>query len=423
MTVKETTGGEAAGEEAAGGRIHVLFVDDDPNVLSGLKRSMRACQDRCDSRFCTSGEEGLALMAEQPADVVVSDMRMPRMDGATFLTQIRSRYPATVRIILSGYAAPESVLRTVEPAHLYLAKPCTPDALISAVTRPLALRKLLHSPSLRETIAGLSTVPSMPKMFYSLEAELMSPNASAHAVADIISQDVAMTAELLKLTNSGYFSVLGNVSSPLQAVLILGLETVQSLVLHIGIFRQFAHSGAAGDGMQAINSYSIRLGRLTQELARAEGANNAQLGLAYCVGLLSSIGALVLMDSHPDRMSAIKKTVADGMGLAVAEDRVMGANHWIMGAYLLGLWGFSEPVVEAVAFALSPTSIGGSDNFLLTILHAAMVLGPRFPMMPDGPASLSGWSVDMEYLVNTRLERRFAVWQEIAKKIKAEWGL
>lgn len=404
-------------------RIQVLFVDDDPNILSGLKRAMRACQDRCDSRFCTSGEEGLILMAQHPADVVVSDMRMPNMDGAAFLTEVQTHYPATVRIILSGYAAPESVLRTVGPAHLYLAKPCAPEALISAVTRPLALRKLLHSASLRGTVAGLSCVPSLPKMFYSLEAELMSPNSSAHSIADIISQDVAMTAEVLKLTNSGYFSVSGNVSSPLQAVLILGLETIQSLVLHIGIFRQFAHLGRTGDIMLALNTYSIRLGRLTQELARAEGANTAQLGLAYCVGLLSSIGALVLMESYPDCMITIRQSVSEGTELAIAEERAVGANHWTMGAYLLGLWGFSEPVVEAVAYAFSPSASGGGDNLLLTALHAAMVLGPRFPMMPDGPASSSGWSIDMEHLVNTRLERRLTVWQEIAKNLKAEWGI
>jgi HD-like signal output (HDOD) protein len=404
-------------------KIKVLFVDDDVNVLSGLKRSMRASADRCECRFCASGEEGLVLLAEQPADVVVSDMRMPYMDGATFLTHVQSRYPAAVRIILSGYAAPESVLRTVEPAHLYLAKPCTSEALVSAITRPLALRKLLHSEKLRETLAGLSTVPSMPRMFLSLETELTSPNASAQSVATIISQDVAMTAELLKLTNSAYFSVSGRVSTVLQAVRILGLETVQALVLHIGIFRQFSHTGLLGRSLEGINAYSIRLGRLAQEIARSEGATDAQMGLAYCVGLLSSIGSIVLLDSYPHQMSAIASTMADGLSLPQAEDKLVGANHWLVGAYLLGLWGFSEPVVEAIAYALTPTASGGTDNLMLTALHAAKVLGPRFPLMPDGPPAISGWHPDMAYLVNARKDRRFGAWQEIANDLKAEWGL
>src|SRR5512145_1423172 len=119
-------------------RIKVLFVDDDLNILSGLKRLMRGCSD-FDARFCLGGEEALALMASEHMDAVVSDMRMPHMDGAEFLGRVRARTPGTIRVILSGYADAESVLRTVGPAHLYLAKPCDPATLMQAIARPVAL--------------------------------------------------------------------------------------------------------------------------------------------------------------------------------------------------------------------------------------------------------------------------------------------
>lgn len=417
-----------AAHQGADERIRVLFVDDDANVLSGLKRSMRTCADLVDSRFCAGGEEGLAMLAAEPADVVVSDMRMPCMDGATFLSRVQALYPSAVRIILSGYAAPESVLRTVEPAHLYLAKPCTPDSLISAVTRPIALRKLLHSAGLRQTISGLSTVPSIPKLFQMLEQELASPNASVQSVAAIISQDVAMTAELLKLTNSAYFSASGRISTVLQAVRTLGLETVQALVLNIGIFRQLTQGGMLSRHMEEINAYSVRLGRLAQEIARSEDAGDAQMGLAYCAGMLSSIGLIVLLDSFPRQMSDIAAAGPGGAAFARAEEESIGADHWLVGAYLLGLWGFSDPVVEAVAYAPSPRNSGGADNPMLTALHAAMALGPRFPLTSGSTASGvsrldSGWSPDMAYLVETRKDGRLAAWREIAERLKGEWSL
>ncbi len=190
-------------------KIRVAFVDDEPHVLRGISRSMAAMEDEWEMVFCASGEEALTLVKERPFDVVVSDMRMPGMDGAQLLDIIRRGYPSTVRVILSGYADADSVLRTVGPAHIYLAKPCDAGALRAAIRRQISLRSLLESPQMRSTLAGLANLPSLPKLYVQLQSELLSPNCSAKTVAEIISHDVAMTAEILKLTNSAYFSAAG----------------------------------------------------------------------------------------------------------------------------------------------------------------------------------------------------------------------
>ena len=221
-------------------KLRVVFVDDEPHILRGLRRSMVVMDDRWDMTFCAAGAEALELMAREAAfDVVVSDMRMPGMDGAEFLSIVRSRYPETIRVILSGYAETESILRTVGPAHIYLAKPCSAEAVHAAISRPISLKRLLSAPPLRAVLAGLSNLPSLPDLIVRLDTELRSPNCSAKMVAALIDKDVAMTAELLRLTNSAYFSVGGPVTTTLQAVRTIGLETIQALVLQIGIFRQF----------------------------------------------------------------------------------------------------------------------------------------------------------------------------------------
>jgi HD-like signal output (HDOD) protein len=240
------------------------------------------------------------------------------------------------------------------------------------------------------------------------------------AVAELISHDVAMTAELLKLTNSAYFSSIGRVNTPLQAVRILGFETVQSLVLRIGIFRQFTAKGAVMDLMRSLDVYSVQMGVLTKLIAKAEGADDTTCGVAYCVGLLSSIGVLVLLDSYPDRMQAVfKRVAAENVPLNVAEKEEFGASHGVVGAFLLGLWGFDDTIVEAVAYASAPSISPVCDNLYLTALHAGTILGPSYPPTLH---EIIPFEWDMDYVKSAGKEERVEQWQKVADKMKAELG-
>ncbi|MGE5476524.1 MAG: response regulator [Bacteroidales bacterium] len=398
-------------------RIKVLFVDDDANILSGLKRLMHG-NSNFDAHFCLGGEEALTVMAGQHMDVVVSDMRMPNMDGAEFLTQVRSRFPGCIRVILSGYADAESVLRTVGPAHLYLAKPCDPATLMQAIARPVALRRLLASEGLRTALARLSDLPTPPDLFFQLQEELRSPNVSAASVAAIIGQDVAMTAELLKLTNSAYFSVTGRASTPLQAVRTLGLDIVTALVLRIGIFRRMEANAANAGLMRALNDYSLHIATLAERIAAAEGASQQVAKMAYCAGMLSSVGALVLLDAYPDSYPPLFARASADVPAFTVEINAYGATHALIGAYLLGLWNFADPMVEAVAHACSPSSCPGTDNLVLTALHAARALGPRFPLIPEGAPGQPG--LDMLYVCEARKDLRLEAWKAIAEQTATE---
>ena len=87
--------------------MRVLLVDDEPRILSGLSRALRTSGSRAwDVATATSGDEALARLSEAPADVVLSDVSMPGMDGATLLGEVRRRWPDVVRLVLSGYADP-----------------------------------------------------------------------------------------------------------------------------------------------------------------------------------------------------------------------------------------------------------------------------------------------------------------------------
>ena len=126
--------------EAAPWRI--LCVDDEENILATLGRLFR--KQRYQIRTATSGAEGLRLLESEPVDLVISDMRMPEMDGARFLEQVFQRYPDTVRILLTGYADISSTIQAVNRGQIYryVSKPWDDQELLTTVRQALDVKAL-----------------------------------------------------------------------------------------------------------------------------------------------------------------------------------------------------------------------------------------------------------------------------------------
>jgi DNA-binding NarL/FixJ family response regulator len=196
----------------------VLFVDDDPLILSGLRRMLRDQRQEWEMCFACSGEDALRMLAEIPCDVVVSDMRMPQMDGAELLSRVRSMFPDTVRIVLSGQSDKEAILKCVGPAHQFLSKPCVPERLRETIQRACAVKGVLKSTELRTLVSQIDNLPSIPKVYERLISELRGPDVSIEDVANLIAADVGMTAKILQLVNSSFFGLPQRVTNLSHAV-------------------------------------------------------------------------------------------------------------------------------------------------------------------------------------------------------------
>ena len=138
---------------------HILFVDDEILVLQGLQRLLRSMRHEWEMDFVTSGAAALERMATKPVDVVVADMRMPGMNGAELLCEIMKRHPQTVRLILSGQADEELVMKCVGITHQYLSKPCEPEALKAAVNRVFSRLRPRRFHSIFTPAAGQAMMP------------------------------------------------------------------------------------------------------------------------------------------------------------------------------------------------------------------------------------------------------------------------
>ena len=207
----------------------LLFVDDDPMVLDGLRRALHGMRESWEMNFVDSAAAALQALQKEPYDAVISDMRMPLMDGAQLLEQIKQGYPDMVRMILSGQSSREAVYRSIAPAHQFLSKPCDPRELTARLGQAFAMRDLLANQALKTVISRLRSIPSMPALYDDIIAVLRSESPSLDQIARIISKDVGMAAKMLQLANSAFVGASGRVSSLVQALSLIGTETVRTL--------------------------------------------------------------------------------------------------------------------------------------------------------------------------------------------------
>lgn len=351
----------------------VLLVDDEPRVLAGLCRLLRKMRRQTDIVLAQGGQEALDRLAEAPFDVIVTDVHMPGVGGAQLLTEVMEQYPQTVRIVLSGTADKQAILQVIAPAHQFLRKPCDGRMLRSVLTRACTLRNLLKGDTLREVVARIKSLPSLPSLCLEIAQELRSTEPSLEAVGRIVSLDIGMTAKVLQLANSAFFGSDRHISAPSQAVAILGLTVVKALA--IPALSPFDQIKLDGLSLDSLTRHSVSVGMLARDIARAKGADQVSPDQAYSAGLLHDIGILILATSFTEEyQTALDLAVREGIELREAEREVFGATHEAVGAYLLGLWGLPEPLVLSAANHHNPTYDENMEFRLAVAVSAANVL-------------------------------------------------
>jgi HD-like signal output (HDOD) protein len=400
--------------QEAGMMKRVLFVDDDSNVLQGLRRTLRGMRHEWEMRFVEEGREALRILSEGPYDVVVSDMRMPGMDGAELLEEVMRRHPHIVRIILSGHSDHELIMKSVRPAHQYLSKPCDAETLKSAVSRAFALRDLLTNESLKQAVSRIDALPSLPSLYQEIVAELKSSDSSLQKVGEIISKDVGMTAKILQLVNSAFFGLPRQVANPGQACALLGLDTIDALVLEVQIFSQFRGGCLSDADLDRIFNHCIATGIVAKSIANEEATESSVADDSFIAGLLHDVGKLVfaanLQESYQEALRLVEE---NEIPLYEAEKEVFGTTHAEVGAYLMGLWGLGDSIVEAIAFHHTPMKCPGVGLSPLLTVHVGNALEH---MASNDTTGDMAERVDEQYLEGIDMLDHLPKWESISHK-------
>lgn len=391
----------------------ILFVDDEPNVLQGLQRMLRSMRHGWEMAFAESGLVALDLLASAPFDVIVSDMRMPGMDGAQLLSEVMRRHPQIVRIVLSGQSDQETLLRAVGPAHQYLAKPCEAERLKATVSRACALHDRLADESLKRLVSQMKSLPSLPSLYVQMMEVLGAPDASLQQVGQIISQDMGMTAKILQLVNSAFFGLHRRISNPIQAVNLFSLDIVKALVRSPHVFSQCDETALPDFSLDRLWRHSLATGACAKRIAEAEHSTQAVIDESLTAGLLHDIGKLVLAVNLPGRYREVVLLAHnERLTLWAAERELFGDTHAEAGALLLGLWDLPDSIVEVLTFHHWPTQCLDMRFSPLTAVHVANTLDHE--VHPPNSGTIAS-HIDTDYLAELGLIDRLPAWRALCQ--------
>ncbi len=348
----------------------ILFVDDDPSIIQGQKRYLWKFKDNMDMHFAEGGEEALRIMEGKNIDCIVADMRMPGMNGAELLEIVKNKYPQTIRIILSGHSDQEAILKTVNLAHQFFVKPCNLDQLIDSIKRTLSIRDGVEKKQLEDVIPKINDLRSMPDLSVKLMKELNNPDVSVNRVCEILSQDIIMTAEILKIINSAFFGLPHRITNVPHAINLLGIKIIKALAMYTNIFSGFSEEKDIRIYEQ-IRTHSMDVAKFAKRLAEESGMKKDFSDACFTGGLLHDIGKLPILKSSKLSDEIRGCMEQEDCDFYEAELRVLGINHTDVGAYILSMWGLPHDMIEAARYHHFPTESENKTISPLSFVHIA----------------------------------------------------
>jgi HD-like signal output (HDOD) protein len=388
----------------------ILFVDDEAGELDRLRVEFAGFPAGWRMEFVQDSAAAATRLDEAAWDAVVTDLEMPRMDGIQLLEEVQKRCPQALRMVVSSAVDREDILRALQVAHQHFRKADELPMLGEALQRGFALEDKLQRPEVRDMVAQLDFLPSLPLLYQKLLAELSRENPSLIDIGRLISQDIGLCTRLLQIVNSTFFGLQRNLSSVDEAVAYLGLETVKALALSVKVFNQFDPACCRELPLEPLWEHSMLTGQKVREITRRIHRPTSELDQAYTAGLLHDVGKLVLLQNLPkDYRGALEKARNNQMPLWQAELEILGTTHAEVGAFLLSTWGLPQPVVEGVAFHHRPGESAGQGFTTVSAVHLADGL---VHMLNPSPLLTGGSHWDWEYLERTGLKKEFESWPE-----------
>src|SRR5687768_15469746 len=390
-------------------RLNVLFVDDDPLILQGLQRMLRPMRNDWEMNFVDSGSRALETMASNPSHVVVSDMRMPGMNGAELLGEIKDLYPSTVRLILSGHADKELILQCVGTVHQFLLKPSDPETIRSAIARASAFNASVKCEHIRKLIVEMDKIPSIPGVYAEVVELLRREDIGIDEIGEVVAKDLAITAKLLKLVNSAFFGLCRQVSSPAEAAVYLGIDTLKSLVLGVNAFASYEGTKIPGVSIEKIWAHSLEVGAVARRIIESEDVPKSFGDESFVAGLLHDIGKVILAVNVPEYQQVLARAAKEKIPLFVAEEEAFGANHADVAGYVLSLWGLPTRVVDAISHHHHPEPTAAASLNPMIAVHVADIAVHK-KMGLEAPES----RLSKEFLDSLGINEHLERWMNLA---------
>ncbi|MBI5472283.1 MAG: HDOD domain-containing protein [Ignavibacteriae bacterium] len=366
----------------------IVFVDDEEEILFALRGLFRKEPYRIS--YFTSGQAALDFLAQNEADVIVSDMRMPEMSGTELLEKSARINPRAFRMILSGCEEKSIVLNALSQgfAEHYIMKPWSDDDLRATIRAAVSLQRKLKQQRLLEILSSHKSLPSPPRLHMRL-LDLLKENHSQAQVADELEKHPALVAKLLHIANSVFYSVRNPVTSVHTAITFIGIDEVVNIVLGFEAFHNINKSSDAWviQRLEQQWDMSVRRAQVARLIA-AQWPVKIDVQEPYTAALMLDVGLVLRFCSAPGLFHEFESSQRNDHENPIArEEQFFGTNHAELSAAILTYWNFPASLVAAVAN--QHAHAGESEATLVTQIASVLVDGRNgYPYDPRVDAAI-----------------------------------
>ncbi len=349
----------------------VIFIEPIEKMQQIYRAVIKPEENGWDLQFVSTGPQALALNAQAPVDILIAPEKMPG-SGTSFLGEVKKATPETIRFLLVSKPEEDCHQATVGPAQQVLIAPIKPSSFTEQVNKALTLRTLINNPEIFTLTGDGDTLPPLPRIFDQLSVKLSNLDTGMGEIADIIAQDVVLSAKVLRTVNSALFSLRSNVENLAQAVSMLGTSTIRSIVFAQGVCDAFKTSAMDELFFENLNRHSIICSKVVEKLLFNWGNCRRMIDQGVFCSFAHDLGKIILGRYAKDKWDEVLRRVRAGEGADIDLERsIIGVGHAEIAAYLLAVWGFSNDQVFAVAFHHDPALSHQTERGILCALHIA----------------------------------------------------
>lgn len=330
-------------------RKNILVVDDEQNILNALRRSFIIS----DYNLLTAlgGAEALKVLKENQIDLIITDYKMPEMNGVELLREVRKNYPGIFRVILSGYVETEAITKAIGEgiAMAYFKKPWSEYNLLDKLAHIFETIDRIKDKSLFDIFNMIEKLPSIPDIYYELD-DMITSGASVKEVCRVIKNDISLTAKILQVGNSVFYGAKDYASLE-QVVLMIGTKSIKDIVFVYKMSESIMLENEIKDELSSIFRYGMILNK-GAEYYFSGRMEDLSKSIYSNVGLLSTLGRVIVYAYFPERyFQTMGLMIKHGISFTEAElelGRSTDMSNVIAGAFL-DLYNMPFDLIDIIA--------------------------------------------------------------------------
>ncbi|HOP49334.1 MAG TPA: HDOD domain-containing protein [Ignavibacteriales bacterium] len=359
--------------------LKLLIVDDEQPILSALKSLLR--KENYDIYTVDNPKEAIKLLFTDKFDIVISDMRMPEINGIALLEKAADFNPNSYRIILSGYEDRNIVFGAIASgyAHAYMMKPWEDQFLKDVLSRSAKIVENVVKVDNKILLSKLNSLPTESKFSEYISNIINDEDISIDKLSEMIVKSPAILSKLLHLSNSVYIGSIGRITTAKEAIHFLGINYVVTLLNSFEFINSFYNTlpPIIKFFLDSWLEISSKRAKIVEMIIQSnESSTKNERDLSVIVAMFWDLAILIEACLFPDHFIKI----LDNNYKVTRENALkkFGDNFYFLGTLLLEIWNFPYIIIEHINNLITSNFISNIEQAVL--LSDCIVTNSEIPL-------------------------------------------